>query len=138
MEKLKQQLIGHEGYEHKVYVCPGGYQSIGVGRNLENRGLTDEEIHYLLNNDIAYFTAQVEKHIDTSKCNPARKAVLINMAFNLGIHGLLAFKKTIAAVERGNWDKAAIEMFDSRWAVQVGERANQLTEQMKTGEWYDA
>ncbi|MCF2855943.1 glycoside hydrolase family protein [Pseudoalteromonas sp. SMS1] len=138
MEKLKQQLIGHEGYEHTVYVCPGGYQSIGVGRNLEHRGLTDDEINYLLNNDIADFTAQVEKHIDTSKCNPARKAVLINMAFNLGIHGLLAFKKTIAAVEHGDWDKAAIEMFDSRWAVQVGERAEQLTEQMKTGEWYDA
>ncbi|KZW99477.1 hypothetical protein JL49_17135 [Pseudoalteromonas luteoviolacea] len=138
MEKLKQQLIDHEGYEHTVYVCPGGYQSIGVGRNLEHRGLTDDEINYLLNNDIADFTAQVEKHIDTSKCNPARKAVLINMAFNLGIHGLLAFKKTIAAVERGDWDKAAIEMFDSRWAVQVGERADQLAEQMKTGEWYDA
>ncbi|AOT08228.1 glycoside hydrolase family protein [Pseudoalteromonas luteoviolacea] len=138
MEKLKKQLIGHEGYEHTVYVCSGGYRSIGVGRNLEQRGLTDDEINYLLNNDIAYFTAQVEKHIDTSKCNPARKAVLINMAFNLGIHGLLAFKKTIAAIERGDWDKAVIEMFDSRWAVQVGERADQLAEQMKTGEWYDA
>ncbi|KZN59520.1 glycoside hydrolase family protein [Pseudoalteromonas luteoviolacea] len=98
MEKLKQQLIGHEGYEHKVYVCPGGYQSIRVGRNLEHRGLTDDEINYLLNNDIADFTAQVEKHIDTSKCNPTRKAVLIDMAFNHGIHGLLNFKDTIVGL----------------------------------------
>ncbi|NOU50234.1 glycoside hydrolase family protein [Pseudoalteromonas sp. JBTF-M23] len=135
MEKLEQQIYKHEGYLLTVYVCTSGKQTIGFGRNLEDRGISFGEALYLLRNDLRYFTEQVESNINTSKCNPARKAVLVNMAFNLGITGLLKFKNTIAAVEAGKWDTAALEMLNSRWAVQVGSRADELAEQMATGEW---
>ncbi|ALU41912.1 glycoside hydrolase family protein [Pseudoalteromonas rubra] len=136
MEKLIKQLKQHEGVRLLVYTCPAGHQTIGVGRNLEQRGITDREADYLLSNDISYFTDQVRSNIDTSLCSPAREAVLINMAFNLGISGLLKFQNTIAAVEAADWETAAIEMLDSRWAVQVGKRADELAEQMQSGEWF--
>ncbi|MBQ4851363.1 glycoside hydrolase family protein [Pseudoalteromonas sp. MMG012] len=135
MEKLEQQLKQHEGCVTTVYLCSQNKQTIGYGRNLEDRGITEDEALYLLRNDITAFTEQVKSNIDTSKCNPARKAVLINMAFNLGIAGLLNFKKTIAAVEAGKWETAAVEMLNSRWASQVGARADELAEQMASGEW---
>ncbi|WP_419147558.1 glycoside hydrolase family protein [Pseudoalteromonas 'SMAR'] len=135
-KNLFNQLKRHEGVRLTVYHCPSGYATIGVGRNLEQRGLSETESDYLLTNDINEFTQSVRENIDTSKCNPAREAVLINMAFNLGITGLLEFKNTITAVEAGDWELAAFEMLDSRWAVQVGGRADELAEQMATGEWY--
>ena len=67
--------------------------------------------------------------------SPERQAVLVNMAFNLGIAGLLAFKRMLAACERGEYAAAAREMLDSVWAKQVGARAVRLAEQMRTGEW---
>ncbi|OHU85496.1 MULTISPECIES: glycoside hydrolase family protein [Pseudoalteromonas] len=135
MEKQLQQLKRHEGFMPNAYLCTQGKQTIGYGRNLEDRGITEDEALYLLRNDLKYFTEQVESNINTSKCNPARKAVLVNMAFNLGISGLLKFKNTIAAVQAGQWETAAIEMLNSRWAVQVGSRADELADQMATGEW---
>jgi lysozyme len=64
-----------------------------------------------------------------------RADVLVNMAFNMGVNGLLKFKKMIAAIDDRNYDEAAIEMLNSRWAVQVGKRANELSKQMRTGEY---
>lgn len=133
---LFNQLKRHEGERLTVYKCPAGYATIGVGRNLEQRGISEAESDYLLSNDIKEFTQAVRNNINTEKCNPAREAVLINMAFNLGITGLLNFKNTIAAVEGGDWELAAHEMLNSRWASQVGSRADELAEQMASGEWY--
>ncbi|SFC04534.1 glycoside hydrolase family protein [Pseudoalteromonas denitrificans] len=135
MEKLKQQLTNHEGVELMPYLCTSGELTIGVGRNLARRGITAQEADFMLENDIALFTELVTNSIDTSQCNEPRLAVLINMAFNLGITGLLKFKNTLHAVEFGQYDLAAAEMLNSKWASQVGDRATQLSLQMETGLW---
>ena len=135
MEQLRQQLIAHEGIVLKPYRCTAGYLTVGVGRNLEQRGISPTEANYLLDNDIAHFEKLVKSHIDVSQCNPARTAVLINMAFNLGINGLLTFKNAIAAVEAQNYTLAADQMLDSKWATQVGYRAISLAKQMDSGVW---
>lgn len=134
-EKLITQLRAHEGDEHKIYRCSEGYLTIGVGRNLETNGISQEESDFLLANDLSRVEQQVCRNISLRGLNDARVAVLINMAFNLGISGLLKFKKTLAYIELGDFETAATEMLDSKWRKQVGFRAIQLAEQLRTGEW---
>ncbi len=134
-EKLAKQAKYHEGFSRKVYICPGDKQSIGYGRNLDDVGITEEEAEYLLMNDLAKAESRLEKFSWYRILNEARKAVLINMAFNLGFAGLMKFNKTIEHIRNGNFNAASIEMLDSKWANQVGSRAIELSEQMKSGEW---
>ena len=131
MESLKEQLIRHEGLRLTVYDCPAGYKTIGVGRNIEQKGITEDEALYLLGNDIGYFTEQLEDNlIGFQELPEDKKAVLVNMAFNLGVNGLLKFKKMLAAVLEERWEDASSEMLNSRWADQVGNRAIELAEVM--------
>ncbi|USD30894.1 glycoside hydrolase family protein [Pseudoalteromonas sp. SCSIO 43201] len=132
---LVEQIKKHEGYKRHPYYCTGGKLTIGYGRNLDDVGLDEEEAEQLLAKDVREAKAGVMRRIDTSKCNEARLAVLVNMAFNLGLDGLIAFKKMIRHIENGNYELASIEMLDSRWAKQVPNRANELAQQMITGEW---
>lgn len=136
---LINQLKRHEGLKLKPYRCTAGKLTIGFGRNLDDKGITDEEAESMLKNDIDSTTEAVLKSIPAyKKLNDARKAVLINMAFNLGINGLLKFKKVINALDGERYTLAASEMLDSNWAFQVPNRALELAEQMKTGEWKSA
>ena len=131
MESLKEQLIRHEGLRLTVYDCPAGYKTIGVGRNIEQKGITEEEAVYLLDNDIEYFTEQLEDNlIGFQELPEDKKAVLVNMAFNLGVNGLLKFKNMLAAITEERWEDASSEMLNSRWADQVGNRAIELSEIM--------
>ena len=128
MEDLKEQLVRHEGLRLTVYDCPAGYKTIGVGRNLEGKGITEEEALYLLGNDINYFTEQLRDNLDWFDDIPeAKQQVLINMAFNLGVGGLMNFKNMLSAVEEERWGDAATEMLNSKWANQVGNRAIELS-----------
>jgi lysozyme len=134
VENLKEQLVRHEGLRLTVYDCPAGYQTIGVGRNLEGKGITEEEAFYLLSNDIDYFTEQLKNNIDWFDEIPEEKQnVLINMAFNLGVSGLLNFKNMLLAVKEKRWIDASTEMLDSKWAKQVGNRAIELSGIMANG-----
>jgi lysozyme len=131
MESLKEQLVRHEGLRLTVYDCPAGYKTIGVGRNIEQKGITEDEALYLLGNDIKYFTEQLEENlIGFQELSENKKAVLVNMAFNLGVNGLLKFKNMLAAVTEERWEDASSEMLNSRWADQVGNRAIELAEAM--------
>ena len=131
MESLKEQLIRHEGLRLTVYDCPAGYKTIGVGRNIEQKGITEDEALYLLGNDIEYFTEQLEENlIGFQELSEDKKAVLVNMAFNLGVNGLLKFKNMLAAITEERWEDASAEMLNSRWADQVGNRAIELAEAM--------
>jgi lysozyme len=131
VESLKEQLIRHEGLRLTVYDCPAGYKTIGVGRNIEQKGITEDEALYLLGNDIEYFTEQLEENlIGFQELSEDKKAVLVNMAFNLGVNGLLKFKNMLAAVTEERWEDASSEMLNSRWADQVGNRAIELAEAM--------
>tara|TARA_R100000656_G_C3907707_1_gene120174 strand:- start:233 stop:637 length:405 start_codon:yes stop_codon:yes gene_type:complete len=131
VESLKEQLIRHEGLRLTVYDCPAGYKTIGVGRNIEHKGITESEALYLLDNDIGYFTEQLEDNlIGFQELPEDKKAVLVNMAFNLGVNGLLKFKNMLAAITEERWEDASAEMLNSRWADQVGNRAIELAETM--------
>jgi lysozyme len=134
MEDLKDQLIRHEGLRLTVYDCPAGYKTIGVGRNLEGKGITEEEAMYLLDNDIKDFQESLSRELPWfDSLDECRKNILTNMAFNLGISGLLKFKNTLLAVENKDWEEAASQMLDSKWAQQVGGRALELSGLMKSG-----
>lgn len=135
-EQLKQQLIGHEGLKLNPYKCTSGKITIGVGRNLEDKGITEEEALLMLENDIVYFEEQLRRKLPNFRSiTPCRQAVLVNMAFNLGVKGLLQFKNMLAALINEDFTEAAAQLLNSRYAEQVGRRAHELADQLQTGEW---
>ena len=136
MRSIEDQLILHEGLKLKPYRCTAGKLTIGVGRNLDDKGITCDEAMMLLRNDIEEITGQLERHSWYVALGPVRRKVLIDMAFNLGMGGLLGFQKMIEALERGDYERAADEMVNSRWYGQVGERGRRLEAMMRTGEDY--
>jgi len=159
-EKLIDQLVKHEGEKLQVYECTSGFATIGVGRNLETkgltkqecdklnlgtydknaiiaklevRGITKEESRYLLSNDIDYFESELSNVLDWFKTMPETvKMVLIDMAFNLGVNGLLKFKKTLEFIKNGKFINASNEMLNSAWKFQVGQRAYDLSNQLRS------
>lgn len=133
---LRGQLVRDEGRRLYPYRDAVGKLTIGVGRNLDDVGISTAEADVLLDSDIARATADVLGRVPwAARLDEVRRAALVNMAFNLGIGGLLKFKVALAAMERGAWAEAAVAMLDSRWAIQVGERARRLADQIVSGEW---
>ena len=144
---LQEQLIRDEGVKLFVYddandnpVVPGytlvGHPTIGIGRALDTRGITMAEALYLNNDDIqAVQNGLLDSLPWLANLDVVRFAALENMAFNLGVNGLLGFTETLAAIKQGNYELAAEDMLQSEWAQQVGERANRLAQQIKTGVW---
>jgi len=129
---LLTMLFKHEGYSRLPYNDTLGYSTIGVGRNLETVGLSKDEAIYLLKNDIGTTVRLLEANLDVFvELSNARKIVLINMAFNMGMSRLRLFKKMIKALEAKDYKKAADEMLDSRWATQVKARAIELANMMR-------
>lgn len=137
---LAQMLEGEEGRRRAAYQDSLGYWTIGVGRLIDARkggGLTDEEIDYLLANDIKRKTTEVSAALPwISSLSGARQAVLIGMAFQLGTAGLLTFKNTLAKIQAGDFKGAADNMLMSKWATQTPERAKRMANQMETGSWH--
>lgn len=136
MTSLEDQLIDHEGLELKPYQCTADKLTIGVGRNIEDRGITEDEARYLLKNDIKIVEDELlEKKPVVAGLDAVRQRVLVDMGFNLGIPTLLKFQNMWAAIEEEDFERAADEAMDSRWAKQVGRRAERLCQAMATGEW---
>lgn len=134
MSKLLEQIKFHEGLRLKPYVCPAGKLTIGYGRNIEDCGITKYEAELLLAHDITAVEGELQDKLKFwATLDPVRQAVLINMAFNMGVNGLMKFKKTLVMVGNGDYSDAAIEMMDSRWARQVPKRALDLSVQMDLG-----
>lgn len=130
-ETLEEELIRHEGVRLKPYRCTANKLTIGIGRNIEDKGITREEAIYLLQNDIRLCRAQLLA-TDWFQFLPlVIQNVLINMCFQLGINGLLKFKGTIAALKARNWEDAANHMLDSAWARQTPNRAHELAERVR-------
>ena len=137
MSKLIEQLKIHEGLRLKPYQCTAGKWTIGYGRNLEDNGITKFEAEQLLTHDVSGVIMQLSEAIDGWHClNEARKAVLVNMAFNMGVSGLMKFKKTLGYVRLKMYKEASVEMLDSGWAEQVPNRAAELSVQMESGSFY--
>lgn len=140
--RLMQMLMRDEGSvkdmqgNHIPYQCPADKLTIGYGRNIEERGITEDEALYLLNNDIALCKAEIVKNLPIyARLDDARQTVLVNMCFNLGMPTLLTFKRFITALSAGDYESAAREMLDSKWARQVGARAIRLADMMRSGQW---
>jgi len=132
--KLRQMLLDDEGYRQFPYKCTSGKLTVGIGRNLEARGISKEEAFYLLNQDIDYFTDFLKDNLSFfDDLSENRQNVLINMCFNLGTHGFMQFKKMLNHVARKQFDKAVSEMLDSKWVKQVPNRAMRLCEMMREG-----
>lgn len=134
LQEMKAQLVRHEGLRLKVYNDSIGIPTIGVGRNLQDVGISENEAMMLLDNDLI----NVFEDLDRScpwwrQMSTYRQMALADMAFNMGINRLLGFKKTLAAMQEGRYEDAAVEMLDSKWAKQVGKRAGTLAEMMKEG-----
>lgn len=129
-------LIRHEGMKLKAYTCPAGKITIGVGRNLEDVGITKEEALDLLMNDVRRCEKEAVSafpwYVDLDS---VRKDVIISMVFNLGLTRLLTFRKMIKAMEEKNYEEASVEALDSLWAKQVGKRAHELSEMMRLGKY---
>jgi len=135
LTKLEDQLIQHEGLRLDMYRDSVGIWTIGIGRNLEHVGLRSEaEARYLLRSDVLAIRAEIERSIQwVGDLNEVRQRVLMDMAFNLGVSGLMKFQKTLRHVAAGRYEAAAQEMLRSRWADQVGQRAMTLSKMMATG-----
>lgn len=132
---LAKELLRDEGLKLKPYRDTVGKLSIGIGRNLDDVGISAEEAHVLLAHDITAVNAEMDRLFPwAAQMNGARQRVLANMLFNLGAGKLLKFKNTLAAMSAGQYQKASEGMLASLWARQVGDRAKRLAETMKTGQ----
>lgn len=138
-EQLVKQLRRDEGERLSAYRDHLGYLTIGVGRLIDERkggSITPEESAYLLNNDIDSKVKELRSKIHWfDSLDEARQGVLANMAFQMGVAGLLGFKNTLEQVKLGNYSTAADMMLQSKWAQQTPERAKRLSKQMLEGEW---
>jgi len=156
-ENFVNKLIAHEGLRLQVYQDTLGIDTIGIGRNLEDRGITKEELDwmdipnmdavyeygiteadamYLAKNDVQIVEEElVRAHPCVEDLDAVRQLVLVDMAFNMGVPRLNKFKKMWAAVHENKFDIAAKEMLDSRWAIQVKSRSTKLAHAMHHGEF---
>lgn len=156
-ENFVNKLIAHEGLRLQVYQDTLGIDTIGIGRNLEDRGITDEELDwmdmpsmdavyehgiseadamYLAQNDVQIVEEELLRaHPCVEDLDAVRQLVVMDMAFNMGVPRLCKFKKMWNAIHEKKFDLAAKEMLDSRWAIQVKSRAVKLSNAMHNGEF---
>lgn len=136
-DDLLAHLRVHEGFRANAYKCSEGYLTIGYGRKIEgDKGITEEEAEGLLLNDVKEASDSLLRNIDLpDNVTVARRFALTAMVFQLGLGTFLKFKKMIKAVEQGDWETAAREALDSRWAVQTPSRAQHVAEIIRTGVW---
>lgn len=133
---ISDQLRRDEGCRLRPYKDTVGKLTIGVGRNLDDVGISQSEADLLLANDINHVTNSLLAQWPwMASLDEVRFGVMQNMAFNMGIGGLAAFKNTLAKVKSGDYAGAAEEMLHSTWATQVGDRAQRLSIQLEGGSW---
>lgn len=149
--EMINRLILHESCVLHPYICPMGYKTIGIGRNIDTNpftaeelrvvgdwehGITREAAYYLCRNDIAKCERDVKKHIPFfDALDNERQYALIDLCFNMGWHKLLQFKKMLGALGAGNYKTAAEELLNSKYAEQVGKRAKRIAKLIETGRW---
>jgi lysozyme len=128
-------LTRDEGLRLKPYRCTAGKLTIGVGRNLEDVGITKEEAEQMLANDISRVVVDIVRRIPWAmNLDDARFSVIHSMVFQMGIGGVMNFRKFLNALQSGDYVKASIEMMDSKWAQHDSPaRAKRLAEVMRSG-----
>jgi lysozyme len=145
-EAFLDQLKRHEGLRLEAYICPAGKLTIGWGHNCEAKPVLSVEkegdvvsrgtAEILLYQDVKALAKELDDKLPWwRKMEEPRQAVLLNMAFNLGVPKLLGFKRALGAMRVGDYPRAGTEMLDSAWARQVKGRAAELARQMVLGDW---
>lgn len=137
MSKLSDQLRIHEGVRSHFYRCTSGLATIGVGRCIEegSLGLSDDEIDYLLENDIKRCKQELIAFSWFTDLDAVRQDAMVNLCFNLGFSRLSLFSNALAAMAEANYDRAAMEFLDSKWARQVGKRSEEVAHMIRTGKY---
>ena len=138
MSKLVAQLKRHEGVKSHAYKCTANMITVGVGRNIDENGgigLSDDEINYLLENDIKRCKQELIALSWFTDLDSVRQDALVNLCFNLGLTRLMGFNNAMAAMAEGDYERAADEFYDSRWAKQVKSRADEVCEMIRTGRY---
>ena len=138
MSKLVEMLRLHEGVRYKVYLCSEGYETIGVGRNISEGGLglSKDEVDYLLVNDIKRVQDELTRSYPWfARLDDVRRDAMVDICFNIGLTRLRGFVNALAAMSRSQYEIAADEFMDSRWSEQVGNRAVEVTDMIRTGEY---
>ena len=135
---LQKQLEDEEDKRSCVYKDHLGYYTIGIGRLVDSRkgarGLRDVEIKFMLDNDVEELVGDINSMLPWfSKLDAVRQDVIIMMAFQMGLQGMLAFNTTLGFVKDGEYEEASKQMLKSRWAKQTPDRAKRMAEQMRTG-----
>lgn len=124
MEKLRARIIEEEGFERFPYRCTANKLSIGVGHNIEDRGLSDAAINFILDEDIDICLSQLEGNLSYWQTLPdCVQEALVDLCFNMGINRLMQFRMTLLYIKEGDWTRAADELMDSRYASQLPNRA---------------
>lgn len=134
--KLLELTENNEGYRQFPYSCTAGKQTIGIGLNLDDVGISHEEAVVILKMRMS----RIEHHLNAvipcfGHLDQARRAAICDMTFQLGLDGLLGFKKSLAFMNNNEFTKAADEFLNSRWARQTPQRAKKITGMIRTGEW---
>ena len=138
MTDAQDMILEQEGLRLTVYLDSNGIETIGVGRNIRDKGLSKEEAMILLNNDLCDAIADARHSFSCyDTLSRPRQLVLIGLAYNIGRTGLSQFVRFIGAVHRGDWEDAADELVDSKWYTQVGIRGKQYVRMMRENksEW---
>lgn len=131
--ELMNWISTHEGYNNHPYIDSVGKLTIGYGRNLADNGISHEEAELMLSNDVIRCIEELS-HYPWYQDKPSHvQDALVNMCFNLGINRLLGFKKMLQALLNKDYTKAALEALDSKWALQVGQRAKDVALMMRQG-----
>lgn len=133
---LADQLRRDEGWKTYPYTDSVGKLTIGFGRNLTDVGISPEEGDLLLDNDIKAATVSLESHFPwVMGLDSVRQGALLNIVFNIGIGGLATFKDMLSRLMNKDYKGAGYSLLNSKYAQQVGSRAQRLAIQLETGEW---
>ena len=133
MKDIIEQLKIHEGYKPKVYKCTAGVDTIGIGFAIKDLELSEDVCELILKEKLQALEERFEDRFDWFKTSPIEvRNVMLNMAYQLGFRGFCKFKKTLSYLENAEWGSASKEMLDSRWAKQTPNRANELSEIIKS------
>jgi lysozyme len=137
-EQLLEMLKRHEGVESHVYRCSAGYETIGVGRNISKSGLglTDDEVDYLLENDIVRVVKELSSEYPWfNDLDDVRKDAIIDIGVNLGATRLRGFRRALAAMDAADYKTASLEFLDSKWSRDVKGRSTELAYMIEMGEY---
>jgi len=135
IDEIADALKAEEGFVAHCYICTAGAHTVGYGRNIDQKhggiGISEDEADYLLRNDIDRTISECQRWDWFDELDPVRQSVVVQLCFQLGWPRLSGFNRMLTALTKQDYETAAAELLDSRFAEQVPQRANRLAEQLR-------